>query len=155
MEKPPAFNPLDYPRTYKPDLAFVWFYSVFGTLLFLCGAWLITEWLMAPQRAPLFSDHRTLGIFAIFFGCFFLRGCFHTRLVLHADRVEYRNIFCTRVMYRDDIGGYRKIGYRDPRTALVPKPGVSKYICIPRVFDEDDPSYKEWIESLPDLSDRR
>ncbi len=150
-----AFNPLDYPRTYRvspTSSAFLTRLAVWMALLGSAVAYLLTT---VPWPDPAETEGvMVLCITASTTGMLLILNRLMSRLVLTMDSLALTRLIRTRMLHRDEILGVRQdvspSGLR--WVEVVPRQSDSKPFRVPLVSGQDD-AFRLWFDSLPASSE--
>ncbi len=146
---PPAFDPLAYPRTYRPRPVWI----MLGTLAMVAfaafGVWML--WAGEQWRTPCLD----LGMPVVFFLVALLAAVelVRNRVVLHADRIERVNAFGLRQLKVEDIDSWRMLDSQHVKQVrLQPQPDRGRPMKIALTFQVDVP-WQAWLDRLRSTDD--
>lgn len=147
------FDPSLYPRTYRTSLGNRIFLLSIGGLVGAGGLLgMIYFGTGHEMRSP---GEKT--VFALLSLVFFLLALylvlytFKSKLILHADRVEWHDVFTTRSLLRNQIGAWRIVQTQYVSTLeFIPQDKGAKKLKVGLTFNMDD-AFQMWLEGLPNL----
>jgi len=132
----PSFNPLLYPRSYKPSTGYLLF---LGSASCLCAAGGIAGMLYFGTGHEIKSSREEfilVGLSALFLllGIFLMGSVLTSRLILTADSIELKYLVSSKLFRRSDVAGFRILPTQYiPTLVLQPSPPSrknSKSRCI-------------------------
>lgn len=150
-----AFNPLDYPRTYRVSPTS----SAFSTRLAVWMALLGSAVTYLLTTVPWADPTETEGVMVVCItvsaaGLLMILNKLMSRLVLTMDSLALTGLTGARTLYRSEILGVRQgvspSGLR--WVEVVPRQSDRKPLRVPLVSGQDD-AFRLWFDSLPGLSE--
>jgi len=149
----PSFNPLLYPRTYRPSTGYL---ILLGAVSCLCAAGGIAGMFYFGSGHEM-TSMRQQSIFVILSFLFLLLGIYlisavlTSRLILNADSIELKYFLSYKLFHRADIAGYRILPTQYISTlALQPKATEQKKLKIPLYFRTDE-EFALWFIDIPNV----
>jgi hypothetical protein len=149
----PSFNPLFYPRTYRPSTGYL---ILLGAVSCLCAAGGIAGMIYFGTGHEM-TSMRQQAIFVVLSFLFLLLGIYlisavvTSRLILNADSIELKYFLSSKLFRRSDIAGYRILPTQYISTlVLQPKTVEQKKLKIPLYFRTDE-AFAEWFIEIPNL----